>query len=153
MTAMRVTLDVLDLHLQAVGREVAAIEQRYAGPGEGADTGPQEPTGGDAPPPGAVGGGEPPREPTTLREWAGYLVNLLNEIEGYVTAAAQTENSIQCMNVATAQNNASSRLYNLVGRGRPEFIPADLDLLDGFWERERAAQSQVIGICADKPRP
>ena len=153
MTAMRVTLDVLDRHLQAVDREVTAIEQRYAGPVGGADAGLQEPTGGGAPPPGAGGGSEPPREPTTLREWAGYLVNLLNEVEGYVTAAAQTENSNQCGDVAHAQNIASNRLYNLVGGGRPEFIPADRLALDGLRERERAAQSRVAEICADKPLP
>ena len=154
MTAMRVTLDVLDRHLQAVDREVAAIEQRYAGPVGGADAGPQEPTGGGAPPPGAGGGSEPPREPTTPQEWAGTVMNLLNEVEGYVTAAAQTENSFQCWNVAQAQNIASARLYNLVvGGGRPEFIPADGLALDGLREREQAAQNQVHQICADKPLP
>ena len=59
------------------------------------------------------------------------MVNLLNEIEGYV-AAARTENSVQCWTVADAQNIASTRLYNLVGGGRPEFIPADDLELGGF---------------------
>lgn len=156
MTAMRVTVDVLDRHLRAVDQEVAALEQRYAGQDGGAGAAPQEPAPpGGAPPPGAGGGGETPG-PSSPREWLETVTNLLEEVEGYVAAAAETDDSVRCWNVAHAQNMASSRLFSLVsGTARPQFIPAEIagQAREQLREREQAAQNQVREICANKPLP
>ena len=111
--------------------------------------------GGGAPPPGAGGGGETPG-PSSPREWLETVTNLLAEVEGYVAAAAETDDSVRCWNVAHAQNMASSRLFSLVsGTARPQFIPAEIagQAREQLREREQAAQNQVREICANKPLP
>ena len=149
MTALRVTVDVLDGHVRAVEQEVAALERRTAD----ADGGWDEPAGGGAFPPDAGGEVVETPAPRSAREWLGDVMNLLGEVERYVAAAERTEGFLSCSNVETNQNIASIRLNGLVvGAGRPRFIPAEVgwEAWERIRERDRAAQDRVAEICRSR---
>ena len=151
MTALRVTVDVLDGHVRAVEQEVAALERRTADADAGG--GRDEPAGGGAFPPDAGGEVVETPAPRSAREWLGDVMNLLGEVERYVAAAEGTESFFACNNVETDQNIASVRLNRLVvGSDRPRFIPAEVgwEAWERIRERDRAAHDRVAEICRSR---